>query len=72
MPGNTVMITLKEGASPGELENAKKTAIDQGGKIVHESKLIKSIQVEFPEDKVHTLSTNDQYTVEADQTVSTQ
>ena len=64
---------------------AKKTAIDQGGEIVHESKLIKSItfvlrqglpfqmlttsSVKFPADKVHAMESNDAYTVEADQVV---
>jgi len=67
---STVMITLKSGASAAELEKAKKTAVDQGGKITHESKLIKSITVEFPEDAVHTLSSTDSYTVEADQEVN--
>jgi len=69
---STVMITLKSGADASELENAKKTAIDQGGEIVHESKLIKSITVKFPADKVNAMSSNDQYTVEADGKVTTQ
>ncbi|KAF2668249.1 hypothetical protein BT63DRAFT_425577 [Microthyrium microscopicum] len=69
---STVMITLKSGVGADELENAKKEAINQGGEVVHESKLIKSITVKFPEDKVHTLSTNDKYSVEHDQEVKTQ
>lgn len=70
---------------------AKKEATDAGGKITHESKLIKSItyvfiyslpapgnysyrvwSVEFPKDAVHSLSTNDHYTVEKDGEVKTQ
>ncbi|KAF2430095.1 hypothetical protein EJ08DRAFT_250982 [Tothia fuscella] len=69
---STVMITLKSGADASELENAKKEATKQGGKIVHESKLIKSITVEFPKDQVHSLATNDHYTVENDGEVKTQ
>jgi len=67
---STYMITLKPGSSADELESAKKTAIEQGGKITHESKLIKSITVEFPPDTVHSLATNDKYTVESDQNIS--
>jgi len=66
----TVMITLKPGVGADQLEKAKKTAVDQGGEVVHESKLIKSITVKFPEDHVTTLATNDEYTVERDQEVS--
>ncbi|QDS70608.1 hypothetical protein FKW77_000387 [Venturia effusa] len=69
---STVMITLKKGASPEQLDIAKKEAIDQGGEIIHESKLIKSITVKFPADAVYTLATNDHYTVEADGEVKTQ
>ncbi|KAK3079627.1 hypothetical protein LTS18_004381 [Coniosporium uncinatum] len=50
----------------------KKKVTDQGGKITHESKLIKSFNAEFPGDSTHTLSTNDHVTVEADQEVTTQ
>jgi len=67
-----VMITLKPGVDAGELDVAKKAAIEQGGKIVHESTLIKSITVEFPADSVHTMATNDAYTVEQDQVMTTQ
>ncbi|TID26885.1 hypothetical protein E6O75_ATG01378 [Venturia nashicola] len=88
---STVMITLKQGASAEQLEKAKKEVIAQGGEIIHESKLIKSItyetlvlyltkaaqtdlddSVKFPADKVHTLATNDYYTVEADGEVKIQ
>jgi len=69
---STVMITLRPGVDARELDNAKKAATEQGGKIVHESKLIKSITVEFPADSVHTMATNDCYTVEHDQEMTTQ
>ncbi|KAF2193305.1 hypothetical protein K469DRAFT_551842 [Zopfia rhizophila CBS 207.26] len=67
-----LQVTLKSGASPEELENAKKSAIDQGGKITNEFTLIKAFTVEFPADKVHTLETNDHVTVEPDSVVTTQ
>jgi len=69
---STVMISMKEGADAGEFEKAKKQAVEQGGEIVHESKLIKSITVKFPADSVHSLATNDHVTVENDQEVKTQ
>lgn len=66
----------------------KQEAIDQGAKITHESKLITSFtygclvlqdssdtnvgRAEFPKDKVHTLSSNNDVSVEADQEVKTQ
>ncbi|KAI9752017.1 MAG: hypothetical protein M4579_005790 [Chaenotheca gracillima] len=65
-------ITLKEGAPPSELEKAKETAKDQGGEIKHEFTLIKGFTVDFPNDKVHTLQSNDHIHVEADQEVHTQ
>jgi len=69
---SSVMITLKPGVDAGELDNAKKTAVEQGGEIVHESTLIKSITVKFPADSVHTMASNDAYTVEQDQEMSIQ
>ncbi|TKA82038.1 hypothetical protein B0A49_00176 [Cryomyces minteri] len=67
-----INVTLKDGADKKELENAKKTVTDQGGKVTHEFKLIKGFTAEFPADKVHTLSTNDHITVENDGEVKTQ
>ncbi|KAF2713112.1 hypothetical protein K504DRAFT_461690 [Pleomassaria siparia CBS 279.74] len=65
-------VTLKSGASPEELEAAKKKVTDSGGKIVNEFKLIKGFTAEFPKDAVHSLETNDHVTVEADGEVKTQ
>lgn len=67
-----INVTLKEGASADELEKAKKSVADQGGKVTHEFKLIKGFTAEFPADTVHSLATNDHVTVEADQEVKTQ
>ncbi|EOD43627.1 peptidase inhibitor i9 [Neofusicoccum parvum] len=67
-----INVTLKEGASTEQLDNAKKQVTDQGGKVTHEFKLIKGFTAEFPEDAVHSLSTNEHVTVEADQVVKTQ
>ncbi|KAF1808161.1 hypothetical protein P152DRAFT_254407 [Eremomyces bilateralis CBS 781.70] len=69
---STVIITLKSGVDANELEKVKNDIRDQGGEITHESKLIKSIHAKFPTDKVHTLATNENWTVEADQEVRTQ
>ncbi|KXL42412.1 MAG: hypothetical protein FE78DRAFT_191752, partial [Acidomyces sp. 'richmondensis'] len=51
---------------------AKKQVIDQGGKIVHEFKLVKGFTSEFPEDKLHTLQSNEHLNVEEDKQVTTQ
>ncbi|KAB2578070.1 Uncharacterized protein DIS24_g4742 [Lasiodiplodia hormozganensis] len=67
-----INVTLKEGASAEELDNAKKSVQDQGGKVTHEFKLIKGFTAEFPEGTVHSLATNEHVTVEADQVVKTQ
>ncbi|KAK8223230.1 hypothetical protein HDK90DRAFT_499808 [Phyllosticta capitalensis] len=67
-----VNVTLKEGASEEELQKAKKTVKEQGGKIINEFKLIKGFTAEFPADKVSVLSTNDHITVEEDSIVTTQ
>ncbi|KAI9696255.1 MAG: hypothetical protein M1836_005808 [Candelina mexicana] len=66
------MVTLKPGSSPEELEKAKEAAKSAGGKITHESTLIKSFNVDVPDDKVSTLQTNEHVTVEADSEVHTQ
>ncbi|KAF2837264.1 hypothetical protein M501DRAFT_938126, partial [Patellaria atrata CBS 101060] len=65
-------VSLKEGADVEQLEQAKKSVRDQGGEIVGEYKLIKAFTAEFPEDKVHTLSSNDHIHVEADGEMRTQ
>jgi len=46
----TYIVTLKDDASPEQIEEAKQKAKDQGGKITHEYKLIKAFAVEYPED----------------------
>ncbi|KAI7278737.1 hypothetical protein KC345_g5794 [Hortaea werneckii] len=84
----TINVSLKEGASADQLDAAKKQCSDQGGKIVHEFKLVKGftadtelcadtaflahISAEFPADKVHTLSSNEHINVEDDKQVTTQ
>ncbi|KAJ9660109.1 hypothetical protein H2198_002806 [Neophaeococcomyces mojaviensis] len=65
-------VTLKENASAQELDKAKQKAKDQGGEIKHEFTLIKGFTVEFPDDKVGVLSTNDDIHVEQDGEVKTQ
>ncbi|KAI5211620.1 hypothetical protein E4T42_08156 [Aureobasidium subglaciale] len=52
--------------------SAKKQVTEQGGKITTEFKLIKGFTAEFPEDKVHTLSSNEHINVENDGEVRTQ
>ncbi|KAF1992451.1 peptidase inhibitor I9 [Aulographum hederae CBS 113979] len=66
------MVTLKDGADAAKLEDAKKKVTDEGGKITHESKLIKSFTAEFPPDSAHTLEEDDHVHVEADKEVTTQ
>ncbi|KAI9847117.1 MAG: hypothetical protein M1838_001021 [Thelocarpon superellum] len=65
-------VTLKENASPAELEKAKEDAKAQGGTIKHEYTLIKGFTVEFPDDRVHTFQSNDHVHVEVDGEVKTQ
>ncbi|CAI6334081.1 unnamed protein product [Periconia digitata] len=67
-----INVTLKSGADKDQLDKAKSQVQEQGGKITNEFTLIKGFTAEFPEDKVHTLSTNDHVTVEADSEVKTQ
>ncbi|KAK4553723.1 hypothetical protein LTR86_009221 [Recurvomyces mirabilis] len=52
--------------------SAKKQVTDQGGKIVNEFKLIKGFTASFPDDKVHTLQSNEHLNVENDGQVKTQ
>lgn len=65
-------VTLKENASPDELTKAKDKAQADGGQIKHEFKLIKGFTVEFPDDKVGVLQTNEHIHVEQDSEVKTQ
>ncbi|KAF1952342.1 hypothetical protein CC80DRAFT_552474 [Byssothecium circinans] len=67
-----INVTLNSGASKDELEKAKSQVQEQGGKITHEFTLISGFTAEFPEDKVHSLATNDHITVEADGEMRTQ
>ena len=65
-------VTLKENASPDELTKAKDKAKAEGGEIKHEFTLIKGFTVEFPDDKVGVLKTNEHVNVEMDGEVKTQ
>ncbi|KAM0692823.1 hypothetical protein Q7P36_007379 [Cladosporium allicinum] len=67
-----INVSLKDGASKDKLEEAKKHCTDQGGKIEHEFKLVPGFTASFPEDKVHSLSTNEHINVENDGEVKTQ
>ncbi|KAJ3560386.1 hypothetical protein NPX13_g9319 [Xylaria arbuscula] len=67
------IVTCKTDASPEQVEAAKKHAKDQGGKITHEYSLIKGFAVEFPEDKVNTMSQHEHVqAVEVDGEMKTQ
>ncbi|KAI4844562.1 hypothetical protein E4T44_06121 [Aureobasidium sp. EXF-8845] len=68
----SINVSLKDGADASKLDAAKKQVTDQGGKITTEFKLIKGFTAEFPEDKVHTLSSDDHINVENDGEVRTQ
>ncbi|KAF2279348.1 uncharacterized protein EI97DRAFT_455607 [Westerdykella ornata] len=65
-------VTLKKGASKEDVEAAKKKAVDQGGKITNEFTIIPGFTVEFPEDKVSVLESDENLTVEKDAEVRTQ
>jgi len=65
-------VTLKENANEEELTKAKENAKSSGGEIKHEFSLIKGFTVEFPDDKVGILQTNDHIHVEQDGEVTTQ
>ncbi|WPG97999.1 Hypothetical protein R9X50_00078200 [Acrodontium crateriforme] len=67
-----INVSLKEGASPDQLEAAKKQVQEQGGSIVNEFKLVKAFTASFPEDSVHTLASNEHINVEDDGKVTTQ
>ncbi|KAI1201377.1 hypothetical protein F5X97DRAFT_290339 [Nemania serpens] len=67
------IVTLKDGATPEEIAEAKQHVKDQGGKITHEYSLIKGFAVEFPEDSVSALASHKHVkAVEPDQEVRTQ
>ncbi|KEQ95138.1 hypothetical protein AUEXF2481DRAFT_5379 [Aureobasidium subglaciale EXF-2481] len=68
----SINVSLKDGADASQLDSAKKQVTEQGGKITTEFKLIKGFTAEFPEDKVHTLSSNEHINVENDGEVRTQ
>ncbi|KAK3651116.1 hypothetical protein LTR56_005880 [Elasticomyces elasticus] len=77
----SINVSLKDGASAEQLDAcvkypralvAKKQVTEQGGKIINEFKLIKGFTAEFPEDKVHTLQSNEHLNVENDGQVKTQ
>ncbi|KAG9849629.1 hypothetical protein KCU86_g15869, partial [Aureobasidium melanogenum] len=68
----SINVSLKDGADASQLDAAKKQVTEQGGKITTEFKLIKGFTAEFPEDKAHTLSSNDHINVENDGEVRTQ
>ncbi|CRG84272.1 hypothetical protein PISL3812_01575 [Talaromyces islandicus] len=73
-------VTLKESVPPEELEKltetfdkrAKEAARQNGGTIKHEYTLIKGFTVEYPDDHVSVLQTNEHIHVEQDGQVSTQ
>ncbi|KAL1957273.1 hypothetical protein VTO42DRAFT_6179 [Malbranchea cinnamomea] len=65
-------VTLKPDAAPQELEKAKEEARQKGGVIRHEYTLIKGFTVEFPDDHVSVLESNQHINVEQDGGVKTQ
>ncbi|KZZ87257.1 Proteinase inhibitor, propeptide [Ascosphaera apis ARSEF 7405] len=65
-------VTLKPDAPKEELEKAKEEAKAKGGVIAHEFTLIKGFVVQFPDDHVDVLESNDHLHVEKDQEVKTQ
>ncbi|CAK1360966.1 uncharacterized protein RHO25_005416 [Cercospora beticola] len=67
-----INVSLQKGADAQHYDAAKKNVEDQGGKIVNEFKLIKGFTAEFPDDKVHSLSSNEHINVEKDGVVTTQ
>ncbi|KAH9871146.1 hypothetical protein J1614_006721 [Plenodomus biglobosus] len=65
-------VTLKNGASAEDLDQAKQHVKDQGGKIVSEFTLIKGFTASFDDNVFTTLQSNDKVTVEHDGEVTTQ
>jgi len=69
----TYIITCKEDASDEQVQSAKQHAIDQGGKIGHEYKIIKGFSVTFDNDAVQTLEAHEHVkAVEEDAIMTTQ
>ncbi|KAM3423722.1 hypothetical protein BST61_g1134 [Cercospora zeina] len=67
-----INVSLQKGADSQYYDTAKKQVEEQGGKIVNEFKLVKGFTAEFPDDKVHTLASNEHINVEKDGLVTTQ
>ncbi|KAI5358020.1 Putative peptidase S8 propeptide/proteinase inhibitor I9 [Septoria linicola] len=67
-----INVSLAKDADAKHYDTAKKQVEDQGGKVVNEYKLIKGFTAEFPDDKVHSLSSNEHINVENDGVVKTQ
>ncbi|KAL4898023.1 hypothetical protein BDV59DRAFT_169103 [Aspergillus ambiguus] len=65
-------VTLKKDVPPEKLQEAKQAAVDKGGSIKHEFTLIKGFTVEYPEDHVDTLQSNEHIHVEQDGEVKIQ
>ncbi|OAA44408.1 pyruvate dehydrogenase kinase [Metarhizium rileyi] len=53
------IVTCKDDASDDQVKEAKKHAIDQGGKITHEYTLIKGFAVSFDKDAITTLESSE-------------
>ncbi|KAI2824768.1 hypothetical protein CBS147343_9698 [Aspergillus niger] len=66
------IVSLKKESPPEELEKAKKTATDNGGKIVKEFALVKGFVVQYDDEQVSTLESSDHIHVEKDSEVSIQ
>ncbi|RMZ84241.1 hypothetical protein DV738_g820, partial [Chaetothyriales sp. CBS 135597] len=69
---STTTTTTAANASADELQKAKDKAKADGGDIKHEFTLIKGFTVEFPDDKVGVLQSNDHVHVEEDREIKTQ
>ncbi|KAI5309456.1 hypothetical protein KEM55_003194, partial [Ascosphaera atra] len=65
-------VTVKGDHPREELDKAKDEARSKGGVIKHEYTLISGFTVEFPDDHVDVLESNDKIHVEKDQEVRTQ
>ena len=63
---------MKENAPADALQKAKDKAKKEGGEIKHEFTLIKGFTVEFPDDKVGVLKSDEHIHVEQDGEVKTQ
>ncbi|KAF9890769.1 hypothetical protein FE257_005638 [Aspergillus nanangensis] len=65
-------VTLKKDVSPEKLAEAKAKAVNNGGTLKHEFTLIKGFTVEYPEDHVGVLESDDHIHVEQDGEVKIQ